>query len=154
MGVEAIKTLTLWLATGTEAVAGLVIALAVVEAALRTARVFIRDGFIREAGTWTRDASASCEARTSREALASHEAKEQVRLRLGRWLALALEFELGADILRTAVAPTWSEIGQLAAIAAIRTILNFFLQQEIDKSARRQGGPAPAESPQRGGALS
>ncbi|MFC7735153.1 DUF1622 domain-containing protein [Roseomonas sp. GCM10028921] len=59
-------------------------------------------------------------------------------LRLGRWLALALEFELGADILRTAIAPTWSEIGQLAAIAAVRTALNFFLQREID------GAPRPA----------
>ena len=66
-----------------------------------------------------------------------------MRLRLGRWLALALEFELGADILRTAVAPTWSEIGQLAAIAAVRTALNFFLQQEIDKAAARDVASQP-----------
>jgi len=46
----------------------------------------------------------------------SHNVKEEIRLRLGRWLAVALELLLGADILRTAVAPTWSEIGQLAAI--------------------------------------
>lgn len=46
--------------------------------------------------------------------------------------------ELGADILRTAVAPTWSEIGQLAAIATLRTALNFFLQQEIDRAAIRR----------------
>jgi uncharacterized membrane protein len=69
----------------------------------------------------------------------SHNVKEEIRLRLGRWLAVALELLLGADILRTAVAPTWSEIGQLAAIAAIRTALNFFLQREIDAAqARRQ----------------
>lgn len=72
----------------------------------------------------------------------SHGVKEEIRLRLGRWLALALELLLGADILRTAVAPTWSEIGQLAAVAAIRTLLNFFLQREIAaeevrKSAQR-----------------
>lgn len=60
-----------------------------------------------------------------------------MRLHLGRWLAVALEFELGADILRTAVAPTWSEIGQLAAIAAVRTALNYFLQAEIDKAKDR-----------------
>lgn len=42
---------------------------------------------------------------------ASQDAKEVVRLKLGRWLALALEFELAAEILRTAVAPSWSEIG-------------------------------------------
>ncbi len=69
---------------------------------------------------------------------ASQNAKEVVRLKLGRWLALALEFELAADILRTAVAPTWSEIGQLAAIAALRTALNFFLQREIDGAERRE----------------
>ena len=68
----------------------------------------------------------------------SHDVKEEIRLRLGRWLALALELLLGADILRTAVAPTWSEIGQLAAIAAIRTALNFFLQREIDAAQARR----------------
>jgi len=65
------------------------------------------------------------------------DAKEAVRLRLGRWLAVALEFELAADILRTAVAPTWTEIGQLAAIVVLRTVLNYFLQQEIDKAEAR-----------------
>jgi uncharacterized membrane protein len=54
-----------------------------------------------------------------------------VRLGLGRSLALSLEFLLGADILRTAVEPSWDEIGRLAAIAAIRTALNYFLQREI-----------------------
>jgi len=68
----------------------------------------------------------------------SHNVKEEIRLRLGRWLAVALELLLGADILRTAVAPTWSEIGQLAAIAAIRTALNFFLQREIDAAQARR----------------
>ena len=71
----------------------------------------------------------------------AHDAKEEIRLRLGRWLALALELLLGADILRTAVAPTWSEIGQLAAIAAIRTALNFFLQREIDAAQARRSIP-------------
>ena len=68
--------------------------------------------------------------------------KEDVRLKLGRWLAVALEFELAADILRTAVAPTWNEIGQLAAIAVLRTALNYFLQQEIDKAESRRTIPA------------
>src|SRR5581483_8685059 len=49
-----------------------------------------------------------------------------IRLVLARYLALALEFQLGADILSTAVAPTWTEIGKLGAIAVIRTALNFF----------------------------
>lgn len=63
---------------------------------------------------------------------------EDVRLRLGRWLVLALEFQVAADILRTAVAPTWDEIGQLAAIIALRTVLNYFLQMEIEKSAPKR----------------
>ncbi len=77
-----------------------------------------------------------------------HPTTEDIRLRLGRWLALALEFELGADILRTAIAPTWVEIGQLAAIATIRTLLNYFLQQEIDRAARRQQGVEPTQQSQ------
>ena len=54
-----------------------------------------------------------------------------VRLGLGRYLALGLEFQLASDVLRTAVAPTLREIAELAAIAAIRTALNFFLAREI-----------------------
>ncbi len=53
------------------------------------------------------------------------------RFTMARYLALALEFQLGADILSTAVAPTWEAIGKLAAIAVIRTGLNFFLMREI-----------------------
>jgi uncharacterized membrane protein len=63
------------------------------------------------------------------------EAKNEIRLTLGRWLAIALEFELAADILRTAVTPTWTDIEQLAAIAALRTALNYFLAKEIEKEA-------------------
>jgi uncharacterized membrane protein len=57
----------------------------------------------------------------------------RVRLRLGRYLALGLEFQLASDVLSTAVAPTFEEIGKLAAIAAIRTLLNYFLGKEIEK---------------------
>jgi uncharacterized membrane protein len=49
-----------------------------------------------------------------------------VRLTPGRYLALALEFQLGADILSTAIAPSWDQIGKLGAVAVIRTALNFF----------------------------
>jgi uncharacterized membrane protein len=72
-----------------------------------------------------------------------------VRLGLGRFLALGLEFQLASDILRTAIAPTLREIAELAAVAAIRTALNFFLSREIKEEraelARRQSGaPDPA----------
>jgi uncharacterized membrane protein len=56
-----------------------------------------------------------------------------VRLSLGRFLALGLEFQLASDVLRTAVAPTFEELGKLAAVAAIRTGLNFFLAREINE---------------------
>jgi uncharacterized membrane protein len=49
------------------------------------------------------------------------------------WLVLALEFLLAADILRTAISPTWTDIGQLAAIAAIRTFLNYSLSHDLQK---------------------
>ena len=38
---------------------------------------------------------------------------------------------LGADVLATAVAPSWNDIGKLAAIAIIRTSLNYFLEREL-----------------------
>jgi uncharacterized membrane protein len=54
-----------------------------------------------------------------------------VRLTFGRALVLALEFQLAADILGTAVSPSWDHLGKLGAIAAIRTFLNFFLEREL-----------------------
>ena len=55
----------------------------------------------------------------------------RVRLTLGKYLALALEFQVGADILSTAIAPSWEQIGKLAAIVAVRTVLNYFLTKEL-----------------------
>lgn len=54
----------------------------------------------------------------------------KIRINLGRYLALGLEFQLASDLLRTAVAPSFEEIGKLAAVAAIRTALNYFLSRE------------------------
>ncbi|WP_116452158.1 DUF1622 domain-containing protein [Blastococcus litoris] len=71
-----------------------------------------------------------------------------VRLTLGRFLALGLEFQLASDVLRTAVAPSFEELGQLAAVAAIRTALNYFLSKEIAEERRQVAedearGPGP-----------
>ena len=63
----------------------------------------------------------------------------RVRLRFARYLALALEFQLAADLLATTVAPGWTEIGKLAAIATVRTILNYFLEKEIEREEGRSG---------------
>lgn len=68
---------------------------------------------------------------------------EGVRLVLGRFLALGLEFQLGADILGTAVSPSWDEIGRLGAIAGIRTVLNYFLAQDLDHARQRGSSTSP-----------
>ncbi len=61
----------------------------------------------------------------------------QIRLTLGRWLALALELALAADILRTVMVPSWDEIGKLSAIVVLRTVLNYFLQREIEQEQKK-----------------
>ena len=61
----------------------------------------------------------------------SEEFYHEIRLDLGLSLALALEFLLAADIVATAVTPTWEAIGALGAIAGVRTFLNYFLRQEV-----------------------
>ena len=70
----------------------------------------------------------------------------RVRLTLGKYLALALEFQVGADILSTAIAPSWEQIGKLAAIAAIRTLLNYFLTKELENERRRETESGQAET--------
>ena len=66
----------------------------------------------------------------------------EIRLYLGRYLALGLEFQLGADILSTAVAPTLDDVILLGAVAAIRTVLNYFLSQELERE-REQAASRP-----------
>ena len=63
---------------------------------------------------------------------------DRVRLTLGKYLTLALEFQVGADILSTAIAPSWEQIGKLAAIVAIRTALNYFLTNELENERKRE----------------
>lgn len=112
-----IKAWTLYLASGIEAASAVVIGVAAAEAIFRAYALFFH-----------------------RPTSFSPDEKEAIRLRLGRWLALALEFEVAADILRTAIAPSWTEIGKLAAIVGLRTALNYFLQQEIDREAKQHPG--------------
>jgi uncharacterized membrane protein len=66
----------------------------------------------------------------------------RIRLKFARQLSLALEFLLAADIVATAFDPTWEQVGILAAIAAIRTALNFFLQREIEEERRELASEA------------
>ena len=68
------------------------------------------------------------------QALRRHEQYTEIRLTLARFLVLALEFQLAADILSTVIAPTWEQIGKLGAIAVIRTGLNYFLMRELNQT--------------------
>lgn len=62
-------------------------------------------------------------------------------VRFAASILLALEFALAADLVRTAVAPSWDDIGQLAAIAAIRTALGFFLGRDVEEFRRKGATP-------------
>ncbi|KRG48970.1 hypothetical protein ARC20_17120 [Stenotrophomonas panacihumi] len=63
----------------------------------------------------------------------------------GRWLVAALTFQLAADIVESAIAPTWEAIGQLGAIAVIRTFLNYFLERDMEEVREREQTRAEAE---------
>ena len=65
-------------------------------------------------------------------------AKRAIWLEFARWLVAALTFQLAADVVNTTIAPTWDDIGRVAAIAAIRTFLTFFLDRDIDSIRLRQ----------------
>lgn len=111
---STIGTLVLWLRLAVETVGAATIALGVVAGAIRFFRSTLR---------------------------ADPERYDSVRITLAQYLALALEFQLAADVLSTAIAPSWDKIGKLGAIAAIRTVLNFFLSREVHelrKASRRE----------------
>lgn len=114
MSITVVSAIITFLAEAAQLGGGVIIGFAIAEAFLRAGKTFFLS--LRSSSQFN---SVSVES---------------TRLRLGRWLSLALEFQLAADILKTAVAPTWDEIGQLAAIAVLRTALNFFLQREVEKS--------------------
>ena len=62
-------------------------------------------------------------------------------VRFGIWLLLGLQFALAADIVRSVITPSWNDIGQLAAIAAIRTFLNYFLERDLAEVKPLQAQP-------------
>jgi len=78
----------------------------------------------------------------------THGERKAIWRRYGMWLLLGLEFELAADIIGSVLSPSWQELGQLGAIAVIRTFLNYFLEKDLesaDAAAEEQGLPKPAE---------
>jgi len=117
---ELFKLFAGTIALSVEAAAALIITIGAVEALYAIARsVFVIEGQLRT--------------------------RKKIWLRFGVWLMLGLEFELAADIIRSAISPTWVDIGQLGAIAVIRTFLNYFLEKDLDKYVE----PASTEAPVR-----
>jgi uncharacterized membrane protein len=110
---ELFKTFAGFISLGLEAGAAVIIAFGAAEAFYRTLRTFFTG-----------------EPKTGR--------RKEIWLSFGVWLLLGLEFTLAADIVRTAIAPTWTDIGQLAAIGLIRTFLNYFLEKDLDKAESRR----------------
>jgi uncharacterized membrane protein len=109
-----LKLIVGYLAAGAEIAAAIVIGIAI----LRGIATYVRLLFSR-----------------SRQHLDS---TELIRLQLGRVLALGLEFTVASDILRTAVAPTRQDILNLGAIVLLRTLLNYFLEREIQQGEQRR----------------
>jgi uncharacterized membrane protein len=101
---EAVRSVVQWLRLGVETTGAIIVGIGVLIAAFQFLRAFLT----HRASNFT-----------------------SIRLGLARYLALALEFQLGADILSTAIAPSPQEIGKLGAIAVIRTALNYFLSREM-----------------------
>ncbi|MGC2194727.1 MAG: DUF1622 domain-containing protein [Terriglobales bacterium] len=113
-GMEFFVTRVLGLlATIVDASTGAAIGVGVAAALLRTAKLGLRPGTGLDA------------------------AMSEIRITLGRWLVLALELALAADILRTVMIPTWDEIGKLGAIVVLRTVLNYFLEREIEQEQKK-----------------
>jgi uncharacterized membrane protein len=70
---------------------------------------------------------------------APHGVRKAIWRRFGIWLLLGLEFALAADIITSVVSPTWEDIGQLGAIAVIRTFLNYFLERDLENAGSPEG---------------
>jgi uncharacterized membrane protein len=76
----------------------------------------------------------------------AHNRFREILVRYGRWLVAGLTFQLAADIIGTSLAPSWQEVGQLGAIAVIRTFLNFFLERDLAELEVRAPNRSAANS--------
>jgi len=74
--------------------------------------------------------------------------RRQLWMRYSHWLVAGLTFQLAADIIESSITPDWDGIGRLAAVAVIRTFLNYFLERDVAEIRELQrageaGKPAP-----------
>jgi uncharacterized membrane protein len=67
-----------------------------------------------------------------------HQEKRELWLRYARWLVAALTFQLAADIIETSISTSWDSVGRIAAIAVIRTFLNYFLERDVSDMQARE----------------
>ena len=91
-------------------------------------------------GTVASRSSVPC-SRCCLDRLTGHERRE-VWLRYARWLVAGLTFQLAADIIETSITTSWEAVGRIAAIAVIRTFLNYFLERDLAETRERQQGKA------------
>ena len=71
----------------------------------------------------------------------------EVRLTLAQGIALALEFKLGGEVLRTVVVREWSELGILGAIIVLRGLLTFLIHWEIKNEEKALAQTGAREAP-------
>jgi len=64
--------------------------------------------------------------------------RSDIWLRYARWLIAGLTFQLAADIIETAITTDWEAIARVAAIAVIRTFLNYFLEKDFNELRERE----------------
>jgi len=121
-----------WLHLVTKDIVVIIDAMALIIVAIGTAEAFVT-------GLWA-----------AFPAPASHNRFREILVRYGRWLVAGLTFQLAADIIGTSIAPSWQEVGQLGAIAVIRTFLNFFLERDLAELGTEAQGRSGANSEGRG----
>jgi uncharacterized membrane protein len=110
---EMLHQIAHYVALAIEAIAIAIIAIGAIEAVIGFVRVGLRSG-------------------------STNDERRVVWLSFARMLVAGLTFQLAADVVNTSFSPTWDELGHLAAIAAIRTFLSFFLDREVEDTRARQ----------------
>src|SRR5688572_8594741 len=81
--------------------------------------------------------AAICGAKFALESASGHE-RRVIWLRYARWLVAGLTFQLAADIIETSISTSWDAVGRIAAIAVIRTFLNYFLERDLEDKRVQQ----------------
>lgn len=119
-----------WLVAVTEPVVVIIDAMALVLIALATVVVFVQALRLTLRGHLT------------------NVERRDLWLGYGRWLVAGLTMQLSADIIESSIYTSWDAIGQLAAIAVIRTFLNYFLERDIADVRERQRATRPAPEPE------